>query len=230
MNPDMSAEMSLQEKLAAARQESKVKVEGGFDKIEGKRSDIKEAMGRAVDTVKQGVERFRAWDKKTSIEAVGTVRAIPEMSKIIAKEGVNKVVEGAKDLWERTNDKVDQFRAWDERVTNGVFEATDKAIEDTKQTYRETRDDVTVFFVETGKSINESADRGKNRLIKFWKRVQAVPHDVIGGAYERKAGRMEKEIAERQAKLAKFNEIAQERRGKADALKGTKREVAAALA
>jgi len=230
MNPDMSAEMSLQEKLTVAKQESKAIVEGGFDKIEGKRSDIKEAMGRAVEAVIRKGTEFRKWDRDTSVNFVGTLRALPEMVGIVAIAAKDKVVEGAKDLWELTNDKVDQFQAWDEKITNNVFDATDKAIEDTKQTYREKRDDVTVFFVETGKSISESADRGKNRLIKFWKRVQAVPHDLIGGAYERKAGRVEKEIAERQVKLAKFNEIAQERRGKADALKGTKREIAAALA
>ena len=256
MSPELSS-LSLKDKVVAARQESVSKViesdaakraERATERENKKaervaRREVREAKFKeTVGKVKDGIGEARSWDRRMMLTLGAEVKVAPKVAEIAAKHGseamgrfftlrANEIAETGMAMGRWVEDRGNEARINLETTCDSIVESVNAGVEATVNKYNSVKEEIHNSFVETKENMSTGIREGKENLVKSWRRIEAVPHDILAARGERRAARIGEKIDRNIARYAEISKTAQERRSKADELKGnTRKELIVALA
>jgi len=206
--PGETAEMSLKDQLVEARKRNEAGAEKGLASVEGIRSKTREF-------IKAKINQFRKWDHDTSVKLLGGIGALPEQGKIVVQAGINEIGKGInagkeavvsavesgkkfvidkKDaLVERGREVGRWFEARGNDIENFAETTKDKVVDSVTegirkidQTRIETRDKIINSYKETKLTLGNEVIKGKNKLVKAWGFVEAIPNEIKRNIAEEK--------------------------------------------
>lgn len=241
--------MSLADKVKTARQESVNKiiesdaakrVERAAERENKKaertaRREAREAKFKeTIGKVKKGITEARSWDRRMMLTLGGEIVAAPKTAEIVTKTGVeagkrflNRRVEdviwGAEAAGNWCEDRAYDIKDFVDSTTDRVVDSVSLGIEKTMIKYEETKVNITNKYLETKENVSDGIKRGKEGLVMSWRRLEAVPHDLIAGVHEKRVARIGERIDRDIARYGEISQMANERRSKANELKGTTR-------
>ncbi|HSV94983.1 MAG TPA: hypothetical protein VLH94_03370 [Spirochaetia bacterium] len=247
----VSPEMTLAQKVAAARQESVAKVmskdaerqeksEAKKAEREAKRAERERKLKEAKEKAVQKVKDFREWDKKTMLTMFGEIGAAPKIAEIGVVTGVeatkkfavdrkDEVVAKGKEIGYWVDERGAEIESFVETTANSISESVDRGVENTKRAYAETKQEITDSFVEAKNTVVEKYEKGKDGLKKLWNRARAVPLDMLNEVDEKRVAKMTEKLQRDQEKRDEIAARAAERRAKSAGLKGTRNDLARAF-
>lgn len=248
MQGENSPELSLRDKVLAAREQSKAKVmekdaareaDKAAKKAERdrKREERERKFKETVAKSKQKVSDFRAWDKQSTLNLYGEIGAAPKIAEIGVKTGVevskkfavdrkDEVVETAKKVGEWVEDRGMEIKVTAIATAESVQRTVNKGVENTVQAYNQTKEDIANAYLETKSYANEQVKKGKESLIKTWRRIQAVPEEIKADIYKKKEARLGEKIDQYIGKYAEVSSKKNECLNRVAELKGTRNSLA----
>ena len=237
-------ELSLKEKLVAARQENINKALEKDAEAKSKKSELREArkaeriarreareakFKAGVEKVGKAVKEARSWDRKMMITLGAEIKSVPTEAKITLKAGAEQVGKMAKATGEWFDDRRNDIQSGADRIMRNIERGVDNGIAVTERKFTEVKTNVTNKFLETKADLKEGLEMNKQDVIRAWRRVEAVPQDIAADLHEKRATRIKNRIDRDTAKHAEISNKAVERRMKANSLKGTGVQLARAL-
>lgn len=216
-----------------AREKAEARAAKRAERQEARAARI-EKFNEAKDKTKDKVKTFRAWDRKMTLTLGGEIASVPKTIELTTKAGVEAVSDGMEraDAWivqketamnESIDNSIDAAKGWVSDRVSDVLELKDNTLDYLSFTYNATKT-----------LASEKIQREKDKVIKGWKKTRALPFEVSANIQERRSARMQRKL-ERVAKrftenYSKSQEIMLKHRSTAAEIKGTKVELASALA
>lgn len=237
-------ELSLKEKLVAARQENINKALEKDAEAKQKKTELREArkaeriarreareakFKAGVEKVAKAIKEARSWDRRMMLTLGAEIKTVPTEAKLTAKAGAEQVGKMAKKAGEWVDDRRNDIQHGADRISRGVERAVNNGIAATERKFTEIKTNVTNKFLETKADLKEGLEMNKQDVIRAWRRVEAVPYDIAADLREKRSNRIANRIDRDIAKYAEIKGKATESRSKANSLKGTSMQLAGAL-
>lgn len=134
-----------------------------------------EKFKATIEKTKQKIKEFREGDRK------------------------NKVVEKAREVGNWVEDRGNDIENFVDNTKDGIKEAINIGVENVQMKYEQTRERITTTYTETKTSLSNEVKKGKDNLVKAWRRVQAVPVDI-------KVSKDQKDAVKNFEKMQKFKD------------------------
>lgn len=215
MEGQNTAQMSeLQQKLAAAREQSQKKAEIGLNKVEGKRTEYSDSIKKAKEAAEKKVKEFRAWDRKTSIKVLGDVGSLPEVGKILAAEGKDKVVEGGKNTLRWAEARGNDIANFAEETKDKAVNSVNAGIEKTKQKYNAAKESTIGFFVQQANETKRAFKGFELGVVQEWRKNQNEWAEKKSIRQYEKAEKIQEKADKAREKYNKSSENVLDLRGK----------------
>jgi len=251
-----SSRPNLSERFESLSKVAEKKVEVMDSQRAERIAQRKEAIKKIGESISEKWQSFRKWDKEagkklrvgatiaagvpgvlgeaTRDSAIAGAEAIKEAVKKGAEASKQYVIDRKDDLVEKARevsrwveDRGNDVEIFVENTKDDVVESVNSGIESVHNKYEQARENVSKNFLEAKGYAFDKANEYKSKLVSGWKRVQAVPLDIINNVAEAGAVKKWEKIQKDQAKLEQMNTMIGSRERVSADLKKTSKELVA---